>query len=109
MLFRSGLLMSRSWVVMFDDEGLDAVIPWTDLEEENIISKLSGEQPAFNQQHIIARTIMRARLNGHRNPEIWGFNTAEDMTAEAMIKLWKTAEDITALKDLVRSRGDQLY
>lgn len=100
--------MSRSWVVMFDDEGIDTLIPWSDLREDNIISKLSGEEPFYKTQHIVSRTIMRARLNTHRNPEVWGFNTAEDMSVEDMNKVWKSA-DLDCLKDLIRSKGDKLY
>jgi hypothetical protein len=100
--------MSKSWVVLFDDQGLDTIIPWTDLKEENIMSKLAGEVPFYKTQHIISRTILRAQLNSHRNTEVWGFNTAEDMSVEDMLRAWKT-EDITPLMELVRSKGDKLY
>lgn len=100
--------MSRSWVVVFDDAGIDAIIPWTDIKEENMISKLSGESPVVDTRQLIASTILRAQLNSHRNTEIWGFDTAEDMTVDHMIKLWQYT-DITPLKDLVRSKGNKIY
>jgi hypothetical protein len=95
-------------VVVFDDVGVDALIPWTDIAEDNIIAKLAGEGRAVDTRQLIANTILRAQLNTHRNMEVWGFNTREDMTVDAMIKLWQH-EDITPLKDLVRSKGDKLY
>lgn len=100
--------MAKSWVVMFDDEGIDTLIPWTDLKEENIMSKLAGEAPFYKTQHIISRTMLRAQLNSHRNTEVWGFNTAEDMSVEDMLRAWKTG-DTVHLKDLIRSKGDKLY
>jgi len=99
--------MSRSWVVMFDDEGIDTLIPWTDVKEENIIAKLSGDQ-GIDSRQLVARTILRAQLNNHRNTEIWGFDTAEDMSVDTMIELWKH-ENIEPLKELVRSKGNKLY
>ncbi|CAB4241707.1 hypothetical protein UFOVP71_245 [uncultured Caudovirales phage] len=101
--------MSKSWVVVFDDTGIDALIPWTDIAEENMISKLSGDSPAVNVQQLVARTVLRAQLNGHRNMEIWGFNTKEDMSVDNMLKLWKVSNDVTPLKDLVRSKGNKIY
>lgn len=100
--------MTKEWVVMFDNEGLDTILPWSDIMENNTIAKLSGKDTPTNTRNVIARTVMRARLNSHRNAEVWGFTTDEDLEFDEMVKFWQN-DNIDPLKDLVRSRGNKLY
>jgi hypothetical protein len=96
--------MSTEWVVMFDNEGLDTLIPWTELKHERVIGILSGELPR-SEQHIISRTILRAQMNPQRKPEIWGFNTSSDISEDDMLQMWQ--ESPQGMADLVRENGNQ--
>lgn len=100
--------MCTKWIVLFDNEGVDTLIPWSDIEEDRIMTKLSGgELTSQNPQHIISRTMMRAQLNPQRNPEVWAYNTAGDMDVDEMRQLWIDSPQYMA--DLIRTKGDQLF
>ena len=100
--------MCTSWLVLFDDNGVDTLIPWTEVAEETMLSTLSGEPPAINGRHLVSMVMIRAQLNNQRNTEVWAFNTQEDMNVDEMHAIWKNW-DIAPLKELVRSKGSKLY
>lgn len=100
--------MATQWVVLFDNEGLDTLIPWSELVEETVMSKLSGEpRQGPNPQHVVSRTMMRARLNTHRNTEVWAYNTSDDIDVDSMRHIWDESPQYMA--DLVRAKGDNLF
>jgi hypothetical protein len=100
--------MSTQWVVLFDNEGLDTLVPWSELVEETVMSKLSGEpRVGPNPQHIVSNTMMRARLNTQRNTEVWAYNTSDDIDVDTMREVWDSSPQYMA--DLVRSKGTNLF
>ena len=100
--------MATQWVVLFDNEGLDTLVPWSTIVEDRVMEKLSGgEIKAANPNHIVSRMMLRARFNEHRHPEVWGYNTQEDIDYEDMRSMWQANPQYMA--DLVRSKGDQLH
>jgi hypothetical protein len=100
--------MSTQWVVLFDNEGLDTLVPWTDIAQDRMITKLSGGQiKSQNPQHIVSRIMMRAQFNPQRFPEVWTYQTDTDLPYDQMREMWNS--DPQHMADLVRSKGDQLY
>lgn len=101
--------MCTRWIVMFDNEGVDTLVPWSNVTEEIIMSKLSGtpRMPSESPQQIISRIMMRAQMNPHRSPEVWSYGTAGEMDVDEMHQLWIDSPQYMA--DLVRSKGDQLF
>jgi hypothetical protein len=101
--------MCTKWIVLFDNEGVDTLIPWSDVQEDIIIKKLSGENLNGHQSpvSIISRTIMRAQVNPQRNPEVWSYSTSSDMEVDEMRQLWVDSPQYMA--DLIRTKGDQLF
>lgn len=100
--------MCKQWVVLFDDEGLDTLVPWGDLAQDRMMTKLSGgEMPSENPQHIVSRMMLRAKFNEQRSPELWTYQTDEDIEYADMRELWESNPQYMA--DLVREKGEQLH
>lgn len=100
--------MSTQWVVLFDNEGLDSLVPWGDLAQDRMITKLSGgEIKSENPQHIVSRLMLRARFNAQRSPEVWTYQTDTDIEYNEMRSLWEANPQYMA--DLIRVKGDQLF
>jgi hypothetical protein len=100
--------MSTQWVVLFDNEGLDSLLPWGELAQDRILEKLSGgEMKAENPQHIVSRLMLRARFNQQRSPEVWTYETDNDIMYDEMRSLWESNPQYMA--DLIREKGEQLY
>lgn len=100
--------MATQWVVLFDNEGLDTLIPWSELVEETVMSRLSGEpRVGPNPQHVVSRTMMRARLNTQRNTEVWAYNTSDDIDVDTMRQVWDDSPQYMA--DLVREKGTNMF
>jgi hypothetical protein len=100
--------MSTQWVVLFDNEGLDSLIPWGDIAQDRMMTKLSGgEIKSENPQHIVSRMMLRARFNTQRSPEVWTYQTDTDIEYSEMQSLWEVNPQYMA--DLIRTKGEQLY
>lgn len=100
--------MSTQWVVLFDNEGLDTLVPWGDLAQDRMMQTLSGGNiKAENPQHIVSRMMLRARFNEQRFPEVWTYQTDNDIMYDEMRSLWEANPQYMA--DLIREKGEQLY
>ncbi len=101
--------MSTQWVVLFDNEGVDTLVPWGELAQEQMLATLSGGNSGDTTKPslIVSRMILRARFNQHRHPEVWGYNTEEDIAYDDMRDLWEDNPQYMA--DLVRSKGEQFF
>ena len=100
--------MSTQWVVLFDSEGLDTLVPWGDLAQDRMMQTLSGGNiNAENPQHIVSRMMLRARFNEQRFPEVWTYQTDNDIMYDEMRSLWEANPQYMA--DLIREKGEQLY
>lgn len=100
--------MCKQWCVLFDNEGLDTLVPWGELAADRMMTKLSGgEMSSANPQHIVSRMMLRARFNLQRFPEVWTYQTDEDIEYEDMRSLWEDSPQYMA--DLIREKGDQLF
>lgn len=100
--------MSTQWVVLFDSEGLDTLVPWGDLAQDRIMTTLSGGNiKSANPQHIVSRMMLRARFNEQRFPEVWTYQTDNDIEYNEMRSLWEANPQYMA--DLIREKGEQLF
>lgn len=99
--------MARQWVVLFDTLGVDTLVPWDDLKQDDMLDTLSGRKPKNRLNTQINTMIMRAQANMQRWPEVWAYDTGEDWTYEDMLEQWKTSPQITA--NVVRERGTNLF
>lgn len=97
---------TRVYICSWDSLGFECIVDCTKWEKERLINILAGKQ-IKDPPVSLFRLTMRARFNPHRNPEIWSFNTTEDLDETT---LWDYAKDNPqALADLIRARGECLY
>ena len=100
--------MSTQWIVLFDSDGVDTLVPWGELMADRMMSTLSGgEIKSENPQHIVSRMMLRARFNEQRFPEVWTYQTDNDIDYSEMRSLWEVNPQYMA--DLIRKKGEQLY
>lgn len=100
--------MPHQWIVLFDSRGIDSLLALDTLKEEAIINKLSGEPVPYGQLNGKISTLMlRARCNLQRSPEVWAYATEDDISYEAMRKLWEDTPQ--SMADLIRQRGTLLF
>ena len=69
------------WIAYFDCEGFEAIIDVTANQQEAMLKKLTGD---VYTQIPLEQMTMRARFNGHRSPEIWGFTADTEITEDAL-------------------------
>lgn len=100
--------MSTQWIVLFDCEGVDTLVPWGELMADRMMTTLSGgEIKSANPQHIVSSMMMRARFNSQRSPEVWTYQTEEEVDYPEMRSLWEANPQYMA--DLIRDKGEQLF
>ena len=100
--------MSTQWVVLFDNEGLDTLVPWGELVADRMMTTLSGGNiQSENPQHIVSRLMLRPRFNEQRFPEVWTYQTDNDIEYSEMRSLWEVNPQYMA--DLIREKGEQLH
>ena len=97
---------SRVYICMWDCNGFETIVDCTSWERESFLNTIAGKELKPAPVNLQAM-CMRAQFNPQRNPEIWSFNTTEDIDAD---DLWKLAdENPQSLVDMIRDRGKKLY
>jgi hypothetical protein len=99
--------MARQWVVLFDTLGVDTLLPWDELKGDDMLDILSGKKPKNRLNGRISMMIMRAQANMQRWPEVWAYDTADDIDEPDMREMWQTTPQVLA--DLVRQKGTNLF
>lgn len=99
--------MAQQWVVLFDTLGVDTLIPWDELKQDDMLNLLSSKKPKNYLDKRVNMMVMRAQANTQRWPEVWAYDTAEDWSYEDMRQQWEHAPQATA--DAVRERGTNLF
>jgi hypothetical protein len=97
---------SRVFVCYWDCNGFECIVDMTSWEKNCLLDTIAG-RPLTKPPVSLNMLTLRARFNPQRNPEIWTFNTTDEMTEEDM---WSYAEENPqALVDLIRARGKKIY
>lgn len=97
---------TRVFVCYWDCNGFETIVDCTNWERQCLIDTIAGKSLKPAPVNINA-LMMRARFNPQRNPEVWTFNTTEDLDEET---LWEYAtQNPQALVDMIREKGKRLY
>lgn len=102
----TGANMSE-FLISWDINGIEAIIPIGEQRNVNLVAKLSGQREPYNIGSTYNMLCMRARFNPQRSPQIWGINVDDSIT-EAMLREIADA-DPQVLVDLVKEKGVKLY
>lgn len=99
--------MSQKWVVLFDCKGVDVLIPCDSMMAEEVMEWMSGKKFKSALSHHVSMAIIRAQANPQRFPEVWVYDTQDDLSTEMMRQMWE--ESPQGLADLVRKSGSCLF
>ena len=97
---------NRVYICYWDCYGFETIKDCTSWERDSLLNTIAGKplKPApVNLQSL----TLRAKFNPQRNPEIWIFNTSEEIDEDT---LWEYAkENPQGLVDLIREKGKAVY
>lgn len=99
------LLMSREYLAMWDQEGLECLFDITDMDHNMMIAKLKGE--SFKVPFNLSTLILRARYNSQRHYEIYTFSTEDSITQDQVKELFDINPQY--IVDFIRKEGRKLY
>lgn len=93
------------WLAMWDNTGLECLINVTELDQQQFLDGLKGQQSkaAFNLNAM----ILRARYNSQRHYEIYTFAADDSLTKQDLVEQFETSPQTMA--DLIRERGNKIY
>lgn len=91
-----------TWILSWDDNGLETALNWTDLQNNYTHEMLvNGNAPDITQN--IPRLQMRARFNNHRKPEIYAVNLDDEMDLNTICNYFHNNPE--PIKELVRKHS----
>lgn len=95
--------MSQCWLVLFDCAGVDMLVPVDEIKSKEILQWMGGEEFHSELETHLSIAKMRAMANPQRHPEVWVYDTVEDMSLDDMRNMWETGPQYMA--NMVRSKG----
>jgi len=97
------------FVVCWCEEGLECVVPVTEIEKEIAWSILTNKGAPGNDNinKILNMLILRARYNQQRHYEIYAVNAVFGITKEDITTMFEQSPQSAA--DLIRERGVKIY
>lgn len=95
------------WLTYFDSDGFEAFVDIkAKVEKEAWDLFVNDQRSESSINQVYSHMAMRARFNPQRSPEIWVFNSSEEIDEEA---LWSVAdENPQFLADWIRKNGTLL-
>jgi hypothetical protein len=106
--------MSHTYVLSWDQLGLEACINISDIEKRKVWDTLKSteDQPWNNGRdpdigHIVNALMLRARFNHQRHYEIYAIETDDSISTEDMRDMFEC--DPQGSADLIRVHGRKLY
>ena len=97
--------MTRSYLVMWDQLGLECLIDLTELEYSQTIARLQGT--TVPEDINLGYLKWRARANPQRHYEIYAFRADDTITEQDLRDQFDRSPQ--SIVDLIRERGEQLY
>ena len=93
------------FVFSFSEEGFEAIVNLTAVDETSVLAKLSDEPATQSVDAILNMMTLRARFNSARKMEVWLVKLDESFTEEYLVSL---AEDDPQLVANLARMGEQL-
>jgi len=99
--------MSKEYVIIWCNEGLEGIIPVTDIEQKEMWDALQGIPAPGKVRNHIFMAMLRAKFNSQRAYEIYAVTANDDITEESLRDMFTESPQYAA--DLIRKRGAKLY
>jgi hypothetical protein len=104
---------SDTFVISWDQLGLEAVVNVTEIEKEEMWEALTSDSRSNTKgrsskiEQILTGMVLRARFNQQRHYEIYAIDVDRGVTEQDLRDLFE--EGPQAAADLIRDRGRKLY
>jgi hypothetical protein len=95
------------FVVSWCCEGLEGIIPVTELERKATFDVLSGKPNTGQVGSSINMMVLRARFNTQRHYEIYAIAAAPGITKDDIRNMFE--DDPQYAADLIRERGNKIH
>ena len=95
------------FIVSWCNEGLETVVPASDIEAQMTWEMLGGEKAEGNLNFIVNMMILRARANTQRFYEIYAVQASEGITKEDIEEMFENSPQMAA--DTIRRLGQKMY
>lgn len=97
---------------MWNNYGLETVIDITQyelIEDEILLDMIKTGTPMKKDKfmRIFQSLLIRAKVNAHRNYELYAFQTSEEVSAEDIENMFKSQPQKSA--ELIRQNGVKIY
>jgi len=99
--------MTNQFVVIFCNEGIEGVIPVSDIEKDVMWRALQGEDAKSPVVRLINFAILRARLNMQRAYEIYSVDATDGISADDITQMFNYSPQNAA--DTIRRLGNKIY
>jgi hypothetical protein len=99
--------MSSQFVIIWCNEGLEGIIPVSDIEKDVMWRNLKGENAQSTVAQSINIAILRAKYNLQRAYEIYGIEAEEGIEADTIREMFEDAPQQAA--DTIRRLGHKIH
>ena len=97
--------MLNKFISMWCVEGLECVIDVSDVEHDQLVATLKGQE--FKLPFNIATMILRARANSQRHYEIYAFETDSSISKQDIEDMFTSSPQ--TIVDLIRAKGSKIF
>lgn len=99
--------LTNLFVVMWDCEGLECVLPATNPDHEEIMAILKGIEPDRTIARTVGMMMMRARFNPQRFYEIYGISAVAGIEKKDIEEMFENSPQLAA--ETMRRIGNKIY
>jgi hypothetical protein len=99
--------MSNQFVIIWCNEGLEGIIPVSEIEKDVMWRNLKGENAQSTVGQSINLALLRARYNTQRAYEIYAIETEEGIEADTLREMFEDAPQQAA--DTIRRLGIKIH
>ena len=99
--------MTNQFVIVWCNEGVESVIPVSDIEKDVMWRALQGEDAKSPVVRLINFAILRARLNMQRAYEIYSVDATDGISADDITQMFNYSPQNAA--DTIRRLGNKIY
>jgi hypothetical protein len=104
-------MTTNAFIFCWDQNGIESIVPisqYEDWDKTNLFNMIAGRSVDKNPiDAIIRNMLLRARINSHRQYEVYAVECDIDLDEKFWRRQWQSDHAHTA--DLVRDRGHKLY
>ena len=97
----------NNFLVSWCCEGLETVVPVTEIEKENLFTLIKGDKALKDVNHILNMMILRAKFNPQRFYEIYAVSGVDGISESDIREMFNNSPQTAA--DIIREKGVKVY